>query len=162
MTLPTRRTTNSLAFALILSILAVTFYVEYVDGAVPCPLCMVQRFALVAFGVLVLVAAVHNARRWGNSVYGLFMLIFSIIGFLTAGRQLWLQSLPPSLAPQSCGVDIYYLLQVLPFDRALSQIFQGSAECAQVSWSFLGLSMAGWSFMCFLFLVLVPIRQFKR
>jgi len=37
----------------------------------------------------------------------------------------------------------------------LSALFIGDGNCAEISWQFLGLSMAGWSFIWFtLFLIL--------
>ncbi len=162
MAFPSSRTLNTLSLISIVIIFAIIFYVEYVDGAIPCPLCMVQRAALIGFGAVIIVAGMHSPKRWGIYVYGALMLLFSISGMLTAVRQLWIQSLPASQAPTTCGVDIYYLLQMLPFDKALMQIFNGTAECAQVTWSFLGLSMAAWSFISFVVFALLALRQFIR
>ena len=33
--------------------------------------------------------------------------------------------------------------------RAVPMIFRGSGDCAAVDWSFLGGSIANWSFICF-------------
>lgn len=159
---PSSRVLNTLSFVTTLLILSTVFYVEYRHNILPCTLCMLQRAALIAVGAIALIAALHNPRRWGIKVYGVFLFFFSSIGLLTAGRQLWLQSLPASEAPTSCGVDIFYLLQMLPFDKALTQILSGSAECAKVDWSFLGLSMAAWSFICFAAFLLIALRHFIK
>jgi len=44
---------------------------------------------------------------------------------------------------------------VFPFGDLLNALFIGDGNCAEITWQFLGLSMAGWSFIWFtLFLVL--------
>jgi disulfide bond formation protein DsbB len=44
---------------------------------------------------------------------------------------------------------------VFPFGDLLNALFIGDGICAEIPWQFLGLSMAGWSFIGFtLFLVL--------
>jgi len=32
----------------------------------------------------------------------------------------------------------------------LAEVFRGSGECAEVDWTFLGLSMPGWTFLWYL------------
>ena len=90
------------------------------------------------------------------------MAFFSLGGLATAGRQLWLQGAHAGVQPAACGVDIYYLLQMLPFDKALVQIFSDSAQCAQVTWSFLGIGMAAWSLLGFIVLMVMIAIQWIR
>jgi disulfide bond formation protein DsbB len=40
-------------------------------------------------------------------------------------------------------------MESFPLSEALSMIFQGSGECAEVHWQFLGLSMPGWTLIWF-------------
>ena len=65
MAFPSSRTLNTLSLISIVIIFAIIFYVEYVDGAIPCPLCMVQRAALIGFGAVIIVAGMHSPKRWG-------------------------------------------------------------------------------------------------
>ena len=45
-------------------------------------------------------------------------------------------------------------------------IFRGSGDCTKIDWTFLGLSIANWSFLCFVFFAVVAlvlaVRQGRR
>ncbi len=118
-------------------------YSQYVDGLEPCPLCVFQRVAVIALGLVFLVALIHNARGWGRYVYVALFLLAGGFGVTVAGRHVWLQGLPPDEVP-ACGPGLEYLLDAFPLSEALSKIFAGSGECAEVVWQFLGLSMPSW------------------
>lgn len=128
------------------------YFLQYVQGLDPCPLCQVQRAFYYLVGGAFLLGAVHNPRgRLGTAYSGLAML-FAIGGIGTAGRQVWLQHLPPDKVPQ-CGPDLAFMLKNMPLSRTLEKLFTGTGECAVVDWSFLGLSIAEWSlgWFCALF-----------
>ena len=73
-----------------------------------------------------------------------------------AGRQVWLQHLPPDKVPQ-CGPDLAFMLENFPLSRTLNTLFSGTGECAVVDWTFLGLSIAEWSLAWFVGLVLFAV-----
>ena len=50
------------------------------------------------------------------------------------------------------GLD--YMLNAFPLSEALSLVFKGSGECADVQWTFLGLSIPGWTLLIFVAMVL--------
>ena len=132
-----------------IGLLGFAYYLQYVQGLEPCPLCMVQRgFFFLLFAAFAL-GAVHNPGRIGTWVYSLAALFFAAGGAATAGRQVWLQSLPPDKVPQ-CGPDLFFMLNNFPLTRTLEKLFYGSGECAVVDWTFLGLSIAEWSLLWFL------------
>jgi protein dithiol:quinone oxidoreductase len=60
-----------------------------------------------------------------------------------AARHLWIQHLPEGAVP-ACGATLSYMLEVLPLADVLRKVLSGSGECAQVTWTMLGLSMPGW------------------
>ena len=66
----------------------------------------------------------------------------------TASRQVWLQHLPEDKVPQ-CGPDLYFMIENFPLGRTLRTLIEGTGECAKVDWTFLGLSIAEWSLICF-------------
>ena len=41
------------------------------------------------------------------------------------------------------------MLESFPLSAALPMIFRGAGDCSVVDWSFLGLSIANWSFVSF-------------
>lgn len=143
-----RRLVFLLVFAVCAGLLAVAFYMEYVMGLEPCPLCWLQRMAFIAVGTASLLAALHNPRGWGGRVYGLLLTVFAGAGLGIAGRQLWLQSLPADQVP-ACGPSVDYLLDVLPLFEVLATALRGTGDCAEVLWQFMGLSIAGWSAVFF-------------
>jgi disulfide bond formation protein DsbB len=143
------RTASTAGAAVCITLLAYGYYLQYVKGLEPCPLCMVQRgFFYVVMGLFIL-AALHAPARAGTAIYGALIVLFAAGGAATASRQVWLQHLPPDRVPQ-CGPDLFFMLENLPLSRTLEKLFQGSGECAAVDWKFLGLSIAGWSLVWFI------------
>ena len=138
------------------------FYLQYHDGQNPCPLCLVQRAFYFGLLFVFLVAAVHGPQKSGAIVYGLVGLLLAAGGGATAGRQVWLQHLPADKVPK-CGPDLYYMLDNFPLSKTITNLFRGSGECAEVTWRFLGLSIAEWSLLWFvLFGVLALWAAFRR
>lgn len=134
---------------LIAGLLGYGYYLQYVQGLEPCPLCMVQRlFFYLLIGTFV-VAALHAPRRVGAWIYTAFAVLFAAGGIAAAGRQVWLQHLPADQVPQ-CGPDLFFMLENMPLSRTLQKLIQGSGECAKVDWTFLGLSIAEWSLIWFI------------
>ena len=130
------------------SLLAYGYYLELVEGLEPCPMCMLQRICYIAIAVVSLAGAVHGPRLRAVYLYGSLTALAAMLGAAIAGRQVWLQHLPPDLVPE-CGPGLEFMLEVFPLAEAIKQIFMGSGECAQVLWTFLGLSIAAWSLVCF-------------
>ncbi|MDH3645322.1 MAG: disulfide bond formation protein B [Gammaproteobacteria bacterium] len=122
-------------------------YSQYVAELNPCPLCVFQRIAVIALGVIFLVAFIHNSQTWGRYVYALLFIVAAGVGIGVAGRHAWLQSLPPDQVP-ACGPDLAYLLDSFPLGEALKKVFTGSGECAEIVWQFMGLSMPMWVLIC--------------
>ncbi len=149
------------------ALLASALYFQYVQGLEPCPLCILQRLALMALGLIALAAWIHNPPPLARRIYGLLMLLSAAAGAGIAARQVWLQHLPADQVP-ACGPGLDYMLEVFPLGEALAMVLRGSGECAEVSWRFLGLSMAGWmvlvfaGYLLFSLLLLFAPRLFRR
>ncbi len=135
-------------FIICLSLLGFGLYLEHAQELEPCPLCVFQRMSYIAIAVIALIGAIHNPMNVSRIVYNILLIIFALIGVGIAGRQTWLQHLPPELVPE-CGPGLEYMLEVFPFSEALKMIFTGSGECAEVQWQFIGLSIPEWSLICF-------------
>lgn len=127
-----------------LGLLGIGLYLQHGLKLEPCPLCILQRVAFVAIGMTAMLAFLHNPGAMGRRIYGLLMILFSLSGAAVAGRNLWLQSLPPDRVPE-CGPGLDYMLETFPLAKALPMIFQGSGECAKVEWTMLGLSIPAWA-----------------
>lgn len=127
-----------------LGLLGIGLYLQHGLKLEPCPLCILQRVAFVAIGMTAMLAFLHNPGAVGRKFYGLLMILFSLAGAAVAGRNLWLQSLPPDRVPE-CGPGLDYMLETFPLSKALPMVFQGSGECAKVEWTMLGLSIPAWA-----------------
>jgi len=136
-------------------------YAQYVQKLEPCPLCVFQRVAVIACGVVFLLGALHNPGRVGAVIYSLLLVAAAGAGALVAARQVWLQSLPPDKVP-ACGPGLSYMLETLPFRDVLATVFMGSGECAKVDWTFLDLSMPGWTLVFFVTIVAAAIVLARR
>ena len=135
------------------ALLAYAYYLQYFDGQDPCPLCLVQRGFYYGIGLVLLAGAIHGPARLGARLYAIGALAFALGGLATATRQVWLQHLPPDQVP-ACGPDLYFMVENLPFSRMLQLLLRGSGQCAEVHWTFLGLSIAEWSLAWFVLFAL--------
>ncbi len=134
--------------------LAFGLYLQHVEGLNPCPMCIVQRYALI--GVVLLALAGWRVKRMrGFMVIGGLVTLVSGFGAFVAARQSWLQWYPPEIA--TCGRDFYGMVENFPINRVVPMIFKGSGDCTQVDWTFLGGSIANWSFICFVGYALVGL-----
>ncbi|HEX6004161.1 MAG TPA: disulfide bond formation protein B [Burkholderiales bacterium] len=133
------------------SLIAFAYYLQYVQYQEPCPLCILQRLAFFGLGIVFLVAMLHGPGRVGSVAYSGAALIFAGIGAAIATRHVWLQHLPKDRVPE-CGPGLEYMLQKFRLGEVLTKVLAGSGECAETGWTFLGLSIAGWSLVWFLLL----------
>jgi len=133
------------------TLLGFALYKQYQDFLDPCPLCVMQRVAFMWMGAAALLAAIHNPAARGQRVYNWIIILGAAFGAAVAGRHVWLQHLPPELVPE-CGPGLNYMLENFPLSETLSTVFLGSGSCAEVHWSFLGLSMPEWTLSWFLLL----------
>jgi len=89
------------------------------------------------------------AALLGYGYYLEYVQVFSAGGAAAAGRQVWLQHLPPEKVP-ACGPDLLFMLENFPLADTVQRLIKGTGECAAVDWTFLGLSIAEWSLGWFL------------
>jgi disulfide bond formation protein DsbB len=148
-TIPAPRTLYIIGFLICAGLIATALYFQHGLGMEPCPLCILQRVAVIAIGLILLAAAILNPAGLGRRLIGLLTLIAAVAGGATSGRHLWLQSLPEDEVP-ACGPGLEYMLDTFPLKETLDMILHGSGECAEVSWRLLGLSMPGWMLLIFI------------
>ena len=139
--------------------LAFGLYLQSVEHLNPCPMCIVQRYALIVVGIVAAVTAFTKSRpAWITG--SVLVLLAAGFGAFVAARQSWLQWYPPQEA--SCGRDFYGMIENFPLKRAIPMIFRGSGDCTKVDWTFLGGSIANWSFVCFAVLLVIGLVLFAR
>ena len=140
------RAAYAMGFLACAGLLAFAYYLQYFQNQEPCPLCILQRVAFLDMMIVFAVAAVHGPKRRGAVVYSGLLFVMAAMGAAIAGRQVWLQHLPPDKVP-ACGPGLEYMLERFPLGEALRKIFAGSGECAEAGWRFLGLTIAEWSLL---------------
>ncbi|WP_234265862.1 disulfide bond formation protein B [Hydrogenophaga sp. NFH-34] len=140
-------------------LLAFGMYLQHVVGLEPCPMCIVQRYALILVAIVAAIASAF-AGRLGRSVGVVGVGVLAAFGAFVAARQSFLQWNPPEI--MACGRDFYGMIESFPLRRAIPMIFRGSGDCAAIDWTFLGLTIANWSFLCFSTIVLVSIGLLLR
>ena len=140
-------------------LLAFGLYLQHVVGLEPCPMCIVQRYAMICIAALSALAW-FASRKWMQMVMSLLLLLTTGFGAFVAARQSYLQWYPPEVA--SCGRDFYGMIESFPLQRAIPMIFKGSGDCTQVDWTFLGGSIANWSFVCFIVMGVLLLANLLR
>jgi disulfide bond formation protein DsbB len=135
------------------ALLGFGYYLQYVRGLEPCPLCLLQRGFFYGVLVTFLVAAVHGPLGKIRIAYCVLAALIAAGGAAIASRQVWLQHLPADKVPQ-CGPDLFFMLENFPLAQTLKKLVSGTGECAVVDWTFLGLSIAEWSLAWFVALAL--------
>ncbi|MDH3748754.1 MAG: disulfide bond formation protein B [Gammaproteobacteria bacterium] len=143
MSIPDKRLLNLSGFLVCAGLMGFALYAQHQLLLEPCPLCVLQRVAVIALGVVFLGATLHNAAGAGRFTYVGLLALASLFGAIVAGRHVWLQNLPKDQVP-ACGPGLDYMLENFPFQQVVDMIFTGSGECAEIVWQFLGLSMPGW------------------
>ena len=132
-------------------------YLQNHLGLEPCPMCIVQRYALIAVIVWCVLGVSANAPV-RTLVMTWLIAITAGFGAFVAARQSWLQWYPPEVV--SCGRDFYGMIENFPLQRAVPMIFKGSGDCTKIDWTFLGGSIANWSFVVFMgiFVLMLLLR----
>ncbi|HBG30105.1 disulfide bond formation protein B [Candidatus Macondimonas diazotrophica] len=150
------RQINFGGFSICVLLMAYAYYLQYVEGREPCPLCIFQRVGLVALGLTFLSMTVYQPGRIGQRIYAVLLGLIAIAGAGVAGRHVWLQNLPPDKVP-ACGPDLATMMQAWPLQTVIQNVLRGSGECAIVDWSFLGISIPGWCLIWFIVLGIVGV-----
>ena len=138
-------------FLACVTLLAYAYYVQFALGIEPCPMCIFQRIAFIVMALLFLAGAIHNPRAVGRRVYGVLLLLAAAIGVGIAARHIWVQHQPPD-PMAGCAPGWNYMVQNFPLSKTLIMAFTGEADCAQISWTYFGLSMPEWTLVCYVLL----------
>jgi disulfide bond formation protein DsbB len=155
--IPTHRWLALVAVASLVMLAFGIFYLQNHLGLEPCPMCIVQRYALIGVIVWCVLGASANAPK-RSVLMSWLVLLTAGFGAFVAARQTWLQWYPPEVV--SCGRDFYGMIENFPLQRAVPMIFKGSGDCTKIDCTFLGGSIANWSFLVFtgIFVLMLVLR----
>jgi disulfide bond formation protein DsbB len=118
-------------------------------------MCILQRYAFIVTGVVALVATLHDPALLGRRIYGGLLVLAAATGGGVAIRHVYLEHYPPKIF--DCGADVGFMLESFPLTEALPMIFRGTGDCTKVPWRFLGLSIAEWSLIWFVLLIIAAV-----
>jgi protein dithiol:quinone oxidoreductase len=153
-----QRLQRVLPAAFAVGLLAFGLGLQLALGLIPCPMCILQRMAWLAIVGVSLTATLFV--KLPLRLYAALLAILALAGAGVAARQSWLQWFPPESA--SCGRDFDGLIETFPLPKALSLMFRGSGDCSVVDWTFLGGSIANWSFVCFALVVVDAVVLWRQ
>lgn len=146
-------------FVLSLGLLAAGLVIGELARLNPCHLCNFQRFIYMLLAVFAACGAL--IPRWRKLWSGLLFLS-ALGGVGAAAQQSWMQYAPEQAI--ECGFGDPTLVEQLVnwLGTQWPQMFMVTGFCTAKEWIFLGLSLANWSGVCFLFLSLVALWLFFR
>ena len=151
------RACNLMGAAACFALFGYALFAEHIQGYVPCPLCILQRFAVVGMGLAFLLAALHRPANWFRHAYSALCSAIGLAGAGVAIRHLWIQNQPEGAVPP-CGASFDFIAENFGIITAVREALTASGECAEVDWSLLGLSMPGWVLLALLALTAWAIR----
>ena len=138
-------------FAACAALIGFAIFSQFAWGLEPCPMCIFQRIAFAALGLVFLVAGLHAPRAaGGRAFYGVLGFLAAAVGMSIAGRHVWMQFFPPEIP--GCGPPLSFMRETMSTTSVIRKVLTGSGDCGTVDWTFLGLSMPAWSLVWFVLL----------
>jgi disulfide bond formation protein DsbB len=137
-------------------LLGAALYFEHQMFLDPCPLCILQRIAFLWMGVFGLLGALVGPRGGLRWLFSGLIALGGVVGAWLAARHVWIQGLPEDQLP-ACGPNLEYMLDTLPLAEVLNKVLAGDGSCADVQWSFLGLSMPAWTLVWYIGLTVLTL-----
>ena len=155
--------TNVAAFLLFFCVCGILFalFMQHIIGHQPCPLCVVQRMEMILDGFFAAFALVFSRFRKVLQVGLGLSALFSILGFLTASWQVYIQANPPEFVECAPGID--FILATFPISEAIPVIFSPYSDCAIPSYVIPGiLTIPQASLLAFIFAFFVACYGIYR
>ncbi|MGZ8216487.1 disulfide bond formation protein B [Methylomagnum sp.] len=152
------RTYFLLGFLYCVGLILMALFFQFSGGLDPCPLCISQRIMVVAVGLVMLAAVLHNPGPSGVRRYAVFGALTALVGGGISARHVWIQHLPSDEVP-ACTPGLEYMFHYFPLTDTLKAMVTGTGDCAKVDWTLLGLSMPAWVLICFLSLAVLSLVQ---
>ena len=137
-----------------LALIGGALYMQIVLGEAPCPLCILQRYALLLIALSAFAGAAMRTRR-SVTVFETLVVIFALAGAGTAAHHVYTQFYPSV----SFGIDVLQpIVDGLPLAKIFPLGFQVDGFCSTPYPPILGLSLAQWALVAFvLTVILVPL-----
>jgi disulfide bond formation protein DsbB len=142
-----------------LALIGGALYMQVVLAEAPCPLCILQRYALLLVAIFAFIGAAMPGSR-SVTLFESLVVLSALGGIAAAGNHAWILAHPS----ESCGIDVLQpIVDGLPLANLLPMVFQVSGFCTTPYPPILGLSLAQWALVAFvLTAVLVPLGVIRN
>lgn len=149
-----------LAFAISLSLaLGGVLMGEFLHLAA-CPLCIVQRMLYFLLSAVAGAAIPFATGPIGRRLAALAIGLVAGVGAGVAGYQVWIQRISPAT---SCSGRLAWWEEIVESAGELVPfLFRSSGICSDPAWKFLNLSIAEWSLLAFIGLLLLATLILRR
>ena len=128
------------------AVLGGALYFQHIKLMLPCPLCVIQRYAFLFAGLFALIAAFSQKQK----LFIILALVSALGGAYTVGKHLYVLANPGF----SCGIDpTTTLLNKFPTATAMPWMFEADGLCESARDLIAGLSIPHWSAVGFALLV---------
>lgn len=137
-----------------LALIGGALYMQVALDEAPCPLCILQRYALLLIALFAFIGAAMRTRA-SVTLFEVLVVVCAIAGAGVAGHHVYTQLYPEV----SCGIDVLQpIVDGLPLAKIFPLGFQVDGFCSTPYPPILGLSLAQWALVAFvLIVVLVPL-----
>ncbi len=135
--------------------LGAAFIAEYVFMIAPCKLCIYQRYVYMVLAVIAAIALCFKSMI----VQRVLLLCCAgaiLAGCLTAFYHVGVEQ-QIFAEPVSCA-SLINESHILSLEEMKSQIYNNMPHCSEVSFTFLGISMAGWNGLTLLIVFIILVR----
>jgi disulfide bond formation protein DsbB len=153
--MPSSRNLLLLIAAVSFALIGAALYMQHVDGLLPCPLCVIQRYLFIAIGFCCLLGAWAGKVKAGAGL----ALLGALGGLGVAGKHLYVLAHPGF----SCGIDpMETALNKIPTATMMPWLFRADGLCENATDTLLGLSIPMWAALSFAFLALSLVFVLAR
>ncbi len=166
MTLPTDPLRGLTPRALLASIVAIValamaggLFFQHVLKLEPCPLCVLQRVAMIGVGIFAAIGLLAKGPR-GQLVAAVLSLACALTGAGIAGWHSWILVYPPE--SMSCGRPFEWFNKDFPLAVWLPKLFAGHGDCLKVDWTLLGLTIPNMSLIAFVLLIATAVLAARQ
>jgi disulfide bond formation protein DsbB len=130
-----------------LALVGVALYLQHAHDMLPCPLCVLQRYAFLGIALFCLIGAFIKKPVIGISL----ALVSGIAGLGVVGKHLYVLANPGF----SCGIDpLTTTLNQIPTATLMPWLFKADGWCEAATDQIIGLSIPQWSAIWFAALTL--------
>jgi disulfide bond formation protein DsbB len=140
----------ALMAAVVVLSMAGALYFQHVLHLEPCPLCVIQRVAIVAVGLVALAGALATGAR-GQWLAAVLAGLMAVAGAGVAAWHSWILVFPPE--SMSCGRPFEWFHEDFPLATWLPKLFAGEGDCLKMDWTFLGLAIPHLALIAFVLLL---------